>query len=65
MNEGALTEREVASTAKGCAGAIRRQEETYRHALGNSASYRLRDDYLEMQNATGETPLLYKMKGQG
>lgn len=65
MNEGAFEVREVASTAKGCAEPVLRQEETYRRALSNSASYRTRDDYLEMQDATGETTLFYATKGQG
>ena len=65
MNEGALEVREVASTAKGCAEPLNRQEETYRRALSRSVSYRVQDDYLEMQDATGETTLFYTMKGQG
>ena len=63
MEEGAFKAREISSTAKGCEGDVGQQEEAYRRALSSSASYQVQDGRLEMQDAAGETTLVYTMKG--
>ena len=65
MNEGALKVRGgVRNTAVGCPGGVGQQEETYFAALADVASYRVQDGRLEIQNALGETTLVFAEREQ-
>ena len=64
IEEGTFKACKLASTAKGCKGDVGQQEEAVLRALSNSSSYQVQDAGLEMQDAAGETTLVYTMKGQ-
>ncbi len=59
MKGGVLKSRGVDSTQIGCHGDKGRQEIAYIDALVNAATYRVRGDTLEVQDATGRTTLVY------
>lgn len=64
MEDGVLKERGINSTKVGCPGEINQQESAYLHALGDAASYRVRDGWLEIQDAAGETTLIFAEEEQ-
>ena len=61
-DDGVLQLREFAVTAVGCPGDIMAQEKAYLEALTSAAAYRLSDRRLELQNAAGETILVYTQR---
>lgn len=65
MNEGVLKARDsTTSTLVGCKGGVGQQEEVYLRSLGDAASYRVQDGRLEIQDAAGETTLVFAEKKQ-
>jgi heat shock protein HslJ len=52
-------------TAMGCPKELARWEEAYLDALGSAATYRRREDRLELRDASGETTLVYEMARGG
>lgn len=63
-DDGVLQLREFAVTAVGCPGDIMAQEKAYLEALTSAAAYRLSDRRLELQNAAGETILVYTQRAE-
>ena len=63
-DDGALQLLEFAVTAVGCPGAILAQEKAYLEALTSTAAYRLSDRRLEIQNAAGETVLVFVQQAE-
>ncbi len=63
-DDGALKLLEFAVTAVGCPGDIMAQEKTYLEALTSAAAYRLSNRRLELQNAAGETILVYAQRAE-
>lgn len=59
MKDGVLKEHGVNSAAVGCPEEINQQESVYLRALGDAASYRVQDGRLEIQDAAGETTLVF------
>jgi heat shock protein HslJ len=64
MEDGVLKERGINSTKVGCPGEINQQESAYLHALGDAASYRVRDGQLEIQDVVDETTLIFAEEEQ-
>lgn len=61
--DGVMEINAVESTAVGC-GAGSSVERTYFDALQDAATYRVRDDLLEIENAAGETILVFAREGR-
>jgi len=63
-DEGTLTIPQLAVTAMLCSGpeGVMEQEDAYIEALHNAAAYRVMDDRLEIDNAAGETTLVFARK---
>ena len=63
MRQGTLeTLGNLNSIKVGCTGGIDRQESIYLRALGDGASYRVQYGRLEVQDAVGETTLVYETR---
>ena len=63
-DDGALKILEFAVTAIGCPEGIMAQEKAYIDALMSPAAYQPSDDRLEIQNAAGETVLVYARRAE-
>jgi heat shock protein HslJ len=63
-DEGTLTIPQIAVTAMLCSGpeGVMEQEDAYIETLHNAAAYRVMDDRLEIDNAAGETTLVFARK---
>lgn len=63
---GTLTVLEIAATAQGCVEpeGVLQQESAYIAALTGADAYRVMDDRLEIENASGETTLVFARKEQ-
>ncbi len=65
MDEGLFEARDgLNSTTVGCPGGINQQESAYVRALTDAASYRVQNGELEIQDAAGETTLVFAEKEQ-